>query len=551
MTAPPLRIGVILDSLVLERWQAGVIEGICATPDSILAAVLLPESGGDASRASRGRQSALLTFFRKVECVLLARRAGRPDPLAPQTAEGCFGDAVRLFVRSSVSDGVRQLDAASVESVSGRSLDVLLDFSSIPLGAPIPRITHGVWRYRHGVATTDSAVPPYLPELLGGVTTAEARLQVQTDESPVGRVVDRGVWHVYPLSLYINQVRAFTKGAALVTDALARIRDGDDVFFKPTVAAESPKQTYSRVSSAGLLVRAMGVLGRRIARRAAYRLRYHEQWLIYVRHRGSAPPWASEFRGVPLLPPARRFYADPFLFSRDGETYLFFEDYPFDTGKGVISYVRLDREGNPSPVALALECGYHLSYPFIFEHDGAVYMIPESVATRKVELFRAVEFPDNWIPQCVLLDDIDAVDSTLFEHGGRFWLLLGRFHPGFSEADELWGFWSHSPFGPWTPHRRNPLMRDVRRSRPAGSAFLEGGALILPVQDGALRYGHRIRFLRIDRLTPTEWAWTEVGQIDPDSIPGNQATHTYNRNEDFEVVDAQVLASRYSSSTNR
>ena len=48
-----------------------------------------------------------------------------------------------------------------------------------------------------------------------------------------------------------------------------------------------------------------------------------------------------------LVPPSDRFYADPCLWTHQGQNYLFLEEYPFHTCKGVISCLRLDNSGRP------------------------------------------------------------------------------------------------------------------------------------------------------------------------------------------------------------
>ena len=65
---------------------------------------------------------------------------------------------------------------------------------------------------------------------------------------------------------------------------------------------------------------------------------------------------------------------------------------------------------------------YHLSYPFVFAHDGELLMIPETSAARRVELYRAFDVPGSWERQAVLLDSIDAADATVLSHDGRLWL---------------------------------------------------------------------------------------------------------------------------------
>ena len=52
----------------------------------------------------------------------------------------------------------------------------------------------------------------------------------------------------------------------------------------------------------------------------------------------------------------------------------------------------VDKDGNWSAPVRALERDYHLSYPFIFEWESRLYMIPETTVTRQVELYLCTEF---------------------------------------------------------------------------------------------------------------------------------------------------------------
>ncbi|MBL7406346.1 formyl transferase, partial [Escherichia coli] len=69
-----------------------------------------------------------------------------------------------------------------------------------------------------------------------------------------------------------------------------------------------------------------------------------------------------------------------------------------------------------------LELETHLSYPFVFEADGQVWMIPESHASGTIDLYRATDFPRGWVHEAVLLDGVVAGDATLLQHGGRWWM---------------------------------------------------------------------------------------------------------------------------------
>ena len=125
-----------------------------------------------------------------------------------------------------------------------------------------------------------------------------------------------------------------------------------------------------------------------------------------------------------LLPDPRiRFLADPIAIEHAGRTVLFVEDFHHDLQKGVISAVEFDAEGPIAPAVCVLEEPWHLSYPFVLEAEGNVWMIPESSANREVALYRADPFPSRWVKEATLLRDLPATDATVFAHEDRYWLL--------------------------------------------------------------------------------------------------------------------------------
>jgi hypothetical protein len=238
-----------------------------------------------------------------------------------------------------------------------------------------------------------------------------------------------------------------------------------------------------------------------------------------------------------IRPPEDRFYADPFLLSHQGREFLFFEDYRYRSGKGVISCAELE-DGKPSSPRVVLERPYHLSYPFLFCWEHEVFMLPETGTNRTVELYRAVDFPARWEFDRVLLSDVQAADPTLLEHNGKFWLFTCVTVPGAAPSQELFLFFADSPFGPWHPHPMNPIVSDVRNARPAGRIFRHEGELVRPAQDCSVRYGHAIRFNSIVVLSETEYRESPSGAIGPEWMTNSLATHTFSQDESFQVLDA-------------
>ena len=65
----------------------------------------------------------------------------------------------------------------------------------------------------------------------------------------------------------------------------------------------------------------------------------------------------------------------------------FSKSSPYASGKGHLAVMRVEPDGRwQQPEPILVEDG-HLSYPFVFEHDGTMYLVPETSARRCVELY--------------------------------------------------------------------------------------------------------------------------------------------------------------------
>ena len=172
------------------------------------------------------------------------------------------------------------------------------------------------------------------------------------------------------------------------------------------------------------------------------------------------------------------------------------------------------------------------SYPFIFEQDGEIWMIPESGEARSINLYRAEKFPDKWKYEGCLIDDIDGYDATFLLHGGRFWLFVCEKTWNSTGWDELSLFSSTDLIRGWQPHPKNPILIDASVSRSGGAIFRRGDQIIRPAQDCSHYYGGGISLCRVDALGTDEFSQTIIGSIN--CVDG---CHTYNNNAGLEVID--------------
>src|SRR3954453_4419521 len=109
---------------------------------------------------------------------------------------------------------------------------------------------------------------------------------------------------------------------------------------------------------------------------------YAPHWHVGWRFNDGAGVWQtgnlSGSRWNVLADPGNHFYADPFPITWQGRTFVFFEDLDHRVGKGIISAIEFDDAGPVGEVVPVLNEPWHLSYPFLIEDDGALWMIPES-----------------------------------------------------------------------------------------------------------------------------------------------------------------------------
>ena len=494
--AAPPAVLVVVDGPTASAWQAEALQRVLRSAHVGSVGVRFaptPRAGG-LSRLHRALDRRLI-------------RLGR-DPLAPA-----------------------HLDAGAALDAP----DITLWLASAP-----PEGTRGdLIVLRYGPAAEDVA-QAFRRALGSGAHAVAAEARCIHDGADAG-VLARGVSAVRRYSLAAGVDAALWRSAVLAARAVERWAAGGATEVAPPAprpaAAPFPGSLLARAAASW--VRVLSV-----------RLLYRRPWSILLRERGSGEPWG--WADAPVAWSPGHTYADPFLFERDGRHHLFCEHVRPGTGRGVISHVELATgEAKAPPPVPVLETAEHLSYPFVVEHEGEVYLIPETASARQIRLYRAVSFPDRWELDRVLVDDIVAVDTTLVEANGRWWMFTSPGPPGATLGEELHLFCADSPLGPWRAHPANPVVGDIRGGRSAGALFSRDGRLFRPAQDGSRRYGWAISVREVVTLSDVAYEEREVGRIEPGDIPGARAVHTYACDGRYEAIDARRRERRWSPGARR
>ncbi|MFZ4124746.1 MAG: glucosamine inositolphosphorylceramide transferase family protein [Rickettsiales bacterium] len=234
------------------------------------------------------------------------------------------------------------------------------------------------------------------------------------------------------------------------------------------------------------------------------------------------------------------FVADPFGHVDDaGNLTILVEALDYRIKRGEIHYYRYDKKLTLCDTGTALRAPYHLSYPFLLQHDGYIYMLPEAHRSGRLTLYRTVDFPSRWEVVASLLD-LPVIDASVIQCQDRWWMFFALAGEHGRAMNELHIAYADSLFGPWQLHPKNPVRRGLDSSRMGGTPFIHEASLYLPMQDCRDSYGGALRLLRVDSLTSNDFAAEVVRDISPNVFAsGYEGCHTLSACFDFTLFDVK------------
>lgn len=233
--------------------------------------------------------------------------------------------------------------------------------------------------------------------------------------------------------------------------------------------------------------------------------------------------------------PRKTFWADPFLFKKDNELYVFFEELV--NQKGEISVIKFDKKLKYISKECALVEDFHLSFPNVFEKNGEIFMMPESSAGNNLSIYQNVSFPTKWKKKSEIFTDKKLVDAVWIYHENLYWIfanVINEFEVDNNEQMHI--FYSTDLFSSdWNSHISNPVITSVEKSRNAGLIRNENGKIIRVSQNCKNQYGGFLIFNEIEVLTTVEYKERILRVEYPPQ--GYYGKHTYNSIGEISAVD--------------
>jgi len=547
---PVLRVAVLLDQPKVPRWVATILEDLAHCNFARVELAVVQEVGDGVQGGLAQRLPALTdAIYARVNHAI----AGEQDPEALVDPAVWLLGVDRVAVPVAGADGELRLPLDALAELARRELDVILRFcTAVPRGEVLHAARCGVWSFHHCVDGSRPGRRPVFREVMTGVTMVDVQLEVLADGPERGLVLCQSTFA--PQGSLFDALQRQVSTWETTHFVLWKLHDLHALGW-----AQVQQQAVPQGPVVDVAARAPGAVAAGVARLLLPRVtssvrrllkppppRVH-LWHVGLRapkeplYSGSGARDASDFHW--LKAPMGHYWADPFLFERDGKMYLFFEDYEYDREFAGISYAEVFEDGTLGPASSCLDPGFHLSFPYVFEHEGEIFMMPESLSNGTITLYRAKRFPDEWVQEKVLFQG-NATDTTLWREDGKFYFFATLFDRDDRGMKTIL-FVADSLTGAWRMHPTNPVSSDVRHARGAGAIFRRDGHLYRPVQNCGPHYGYGFTLEEILTIDPDRYeerphCWVEPSGL---AIPA-LGVHTYNWAGKFEVIDSYTMGPR-------
>lgn len=528
MIEKKLRVILLSGGTTFEAWEAAAIREVLSLPfvDLVLRIEEIPHTDG-AKPAYLENRHALWRLHnrRHLQKIKAYQRIDLSSELGNVPVLRC-----KTEKKGKYSEHFSPGDLNTIRTYQP---DIILRFAfNILRGEILTAATYGVWSFHHADVQKIRGGPGAFWEIYQGDVCTGALLQRLTEKLDGGIPLKTGWFPTIAHSYAANLDQLLMGTASWMKQVCIAIRNADT-----TAPSASPVQTtaplYTFPTNAQMLRFKWKLFGRkfRFHWRELFRA---EQWNIGIVDQPlETVAFGSTLQNVNWLAAdaANRYKADPFGVVIEGKEFLLYERYEYSREKGHLETVSDQREHN------TLDLSAHLSYPYIIQHSGKTYVVPESYQANEAALYQ-LDPETIKLQRITKLIDGPAVDSSLIFFENRWWLFCTMEDRGSNH--NLFIYFADQLEGPYQPHALNPVKTDIGSARPAGVLFIKNNTLYRPAQDCSTTYGSAVVIQEIVQLTPFTFEEKTVNRLAPKpSWKYDKGLHTISRLGEKTLIDAK------------
>ena len=538
------------DFSVMPNWHLRIIKGILNDPDLELA--LLIQDAGSKQRAGKlSFRSRIAPFFSqfgmgrlllKLQLFFETRVLFNEVPSAsPTLALEALNGIASIKIRPMKQGQYDTFSTEDLQKVQAQNLDVIvkLGFGNLS-GGILSAPNYGVWDFLHRDHLLPYAGPIGFWEVLTKAPAIGFTLLKLNHDKGQHLVLDTAFFN-RDWSMTESRFMVVEGAVSVLFKNLKKLRgrglDAVDAGVMMIPASKSPT-IFSVIK---YLFRFYSGLWDKIKTKILNRFFgvRPERWSLFVGKGNFLDAAPLSIEPVPL--PKDEFWADPFIFQHKGIDYVFFEKYCYIKNRGKVS-CGVIQGNNIVDVVDVLELDYHLSFPYIFEDEGEIFLMPETSENKRLEIYKAIDFPTQWQLHTTAFEGEMVADAFFYtDKQSQKWLFINKqAAPTAPMNSELFIYKTDSiSLDNLQPHEQNPVMIDARIARNGGEIFEYDGQIYRPSQrneDGI--YGRALNINKIEKLTLEEYVEKTVQVFKPDFDNKLIAMHHLHQKYGFFVFDA-------------
>ncbi len=545
-----MRIGILINDFeALKNWELRIISGIIEDPSLELA--LLIQDGREGNDSPKSLRSSLKRLFKsgnvtgkllfnfqcKVEDVLFK---GKPTVNRIKIIQKLNKiNTIKVTPkRKGYLDIFSKIDANKVKK---HNLDIILRHEfNIIRGEILRASKHGIWSFHHADNSINRGGPAGFWEIALKQPSVGVTLQKLTPELDGGFVIDKAFFNTHWSHAKTN-LSVLEGSVSVLFKNIKKLQTGDFnpkkslVYYNPLYKTPGPGVTLK------YMLNFYSVLMGKIAERINYRIfgtRYY-CWTLFI-GKGDFLH-ATLFRLQPVELPRHEFWADPFIFNFQDESYIFFENYDYRTKKGKISCGKINKTKLVDIVDV-LEKDYHLSYPFVYSENEDIFLMPETHENNRLEIYKCLEFPSKWELHTTAFEGERVTDASFYtDKNKNRWLFVNKEVDINSPMDsELYIYKVNSQnLEDMEPHKNNPVIINSKVARNGGSIFEFENEIYRPSQANVEGiYGRGLNINKIKKLTIDEYLEETITTTYPNFHKGLISMHHLHQSNGIFVIDA-------------
>ncbi|MDA9356676.1 hypothetical protein N8376_06105 [Flavobacteriaceae bacterium] len=545
-----IKIGILINDInSLASYQLLIIHKILSNPDLELA--LLIRDGRDGADNPASLKNRLHRLLKKKSIlgilllkfqVLLEKSFFRPHIQIDRKDLLKNIDSIPSVFLKPKSQGFLDIFSNNdANTIKAYELDIILrNGFNIIRGEILNSAKYGIWSFHHGDNSINRGMPAAFWEVLFNQPSVGVTLQQLIAELDGGLVIDKAYYNTH-WSFFKTQNIVLESSVSLLFKNLRQLKNRNydpkksPAYYNPLYTTPDFVSTikylfmfYQKVYT--ILVEKLNYL--------LFGTRYN-CWSLFI-GKGNFLE-STMYRLKPVKMPKNEFWADPFIIEHNDDNYIFFENYSYESKIGKISCGKI--KGNQLiDIKDVLDLDYHLSFPFVFEFDDDIFMIPETSAKKRLEVYKCKNFPDEWDLYSTAFEGESLVDATVYkDEQNQNWLFVNKKSgENCTTNDELFIYrFDDLNFNNIESHTKNPVIIDSKKARNAGEIFKYKGSYFRPSQASMYGvYGFALNINKIVKLTIDEYeeetAITTFGNFKK----GLKRMHHLHQRDNLFVIDA-------------